>query len=150
MSDALAALTLLLATAAAAETPEAVVSVHDGDTLTLASGVRVRLFGIDAPELDQPYGTAARDALAAMVNGRVVRVVEHATDRYGRQVGDVVLDGVSVNRHLVADGAAWCYTRYLPPGDDCPRIEAEARAARRGLWALPDPVPPWTWRAGGH
>lgn len=150
MSDALAALALLIAAAAAGETQDVVESVHDGDTLTLAGGMRVRLYGIDAPELDQPYGPAARDALAALVDGRVVRVIEHVTDRYGRQVSDVVRDGVDVNRHLIAAGAAWCYMRYLPPGDDCPRIEAEARSARRGLWALPNPVPPWAWRAGGR
>ncbi len=56
------------------------------------------------------------------------------------------IDGQDVNRQMVADGLAWHFTRY---SDDATLAEAEreARGARRGLWADPEAVPPWEWRA---
>jgi endonuclease YncB( thermonuclease family) len=67
-------------------------------------------------------------------------------DRYGRTVGDVTLpDGRHLNAELVRAGYAWWFRRYSAD----PRfatLEAQARSARRGLWAGPDPVPPWDWR----
>ena len=129
-----------------------VVGVADGDTLTVLADwkrqVRVRLGGIDAPERRQPYGTRARQGLSALGFGRAVQVEVEDTDRYGRPVGRVRVGGRDVNAEMVRRGAAWVYLRYnrdpsLPP------LEAEARAARRGLWALPEAerVPPWEWRA---
>jgi endonuclease YncB( thermonuclease family) len=131
-----------------------VVGVHDGDTLTLLTPerrqVRVRLHGIDAPESRQPYGARAQQELSSLAFRQTVRVVVADTDRYGRTVGRVWAGAVDVNAELVRRGAAWVYRQYnrdpaLPP------LEAEARQARRGLWALPasEQVPPWAWRHGG-
>lgn len=147
MRDALAAAALLIAGAAAAETLATVADVHDGDTLTLASGERVRLAEIDAPELGQPYGAEARAALSARVLGRTVAVEPEKRRSFGRRVAVLRVDGASVNLALVAEGVAWCDTRHLLPQSECPAAEADARAARRGLWALPDPRAPWLWRA---
>ena len=77
---------------------------------------------------------------------RTVTVQVVTTDRYGRTVGEVVLpDGRSLNQELVRAGYAWWYRKY---SDDAvlEALEAEARGARRGLWAELDPVPPWAWR----
>ena len=132
-----------------------VVGVADGDTLTvLADGkrqVRVRLGGIDAPERRQPYGTRARQGLSALAFGRAVQVEVEDTDRYGRPVGRVRVGGRDVNAEMVRRGAAWVYVRHNRDPALVP-LEAEARAARRGLWALPDAerVPPWEWRAAGR
>ena len=129
-----------------------VVGVADGDTLTvLADGkrqVRVRLGGIDAPERRQPYGTRARQGLSALGFGRAVQVEVEDTDRYGRPVGRVRVGGRDVNAEMVRRGAARVYMRYNRDPSLVP-LEAEARAARRGLWALPEAerVPPWEWRA---
>lgn len=69
------------------------------------------------------------------------------TDRYGRLVGEVLLpDGRNLNHELVRAGMAWWYRRYAQEDTTLAQLEAEARAARRGLWRDPHPVPPWEWR----
>ena len=147
-----ALLTLLLLTALPAwgETLTGrVVAIADGDTLTLliagSQQVKIRLHGIDAPESRQPWGARARQALSEMAFRREVRVEVRDTDRYGRTVGRIYAGPVDINAEIVRGGMAWVYTRYnRDPA--LPALEAEARAARRGLWADPRPVPPWDWR----
>ncbi len=57
-----------------------------------------------------------------------------------------VPDGRALNRELVTAGFAWWYRRYAPDNEPLKQLEAEARQAKRGLWADPHPVPPWQWR----
>ncbi|WP_461395495.1 thermonuclease family protein [Deferrisoma sp.] len=139
-----------LAAAARADMSGRVVAVADGDTLTVLVGteqVRVRLAGIDCPERRQPFGRKAKEFASRLAFGQVVRVRGEDRDRYGRVVGEVILpDGRSLNRELVSAGLAWWYRRYAPDDADLARREAEARAARRGLWADAAPVPPWEYR----
>lgn len=70
-----------------------VLGVHDGDTLTLLVAgnqpVKVRLTGIDAPELKQPYGQQAKQALSALAFGKEARVESPGPDKYGRTLGTV-------------------------------------------------------------
>ena len=125
-----------------------VITVHDGDTITVQIGdrrERVRLFGIDAPERGQAYGNVARKALASRVSGRVVRIVDHGRDSYGRLVGGVFLGADDVNAELVQQGLAWVFRRY---SQDAAMLgyEVAAKAAGRGLWREAHPVPPWEWR----
>lgn len=111
--------------------------VIDGDTLS-AGGDRLRLAGIDAPELAQTCttaeggawdcGTAARAALAARVGGMDVTCSGRARDRYHRLLVDCLGKQGSINRQLVADGFAVAFGDYA-------RDEAKARQARRGIWA---------------
>ncbi|MBO1081667.1 thermonuclease family protein [Roseomonas haemaphysalidis] len=127
-----------------------VVAIADGDTLTLLVDrrqVKVRLAEIDTPEARQPWGTRARQALGALAARQDARVVVMDVDRYGRTVGRVYVNGVDVNAELVRGGHAWVYRQYLRDRSLLP-LEAEARAARCGLWSLPerDQVPPWAWR----
>lgn len=125
-----------------------VVAVHDGDTISvMRSGraERVRLDGVDSPERGQDYSKHARVFLADMVFGKVVSVEVRDTDRYGRTVGRVALDGRDAGLELVRAGLAWHVTRYSTDAA-LARAEREARTARRGLWALPKPVPPWEFR----
>ncbi len=127
-----------------------VVSVHDGDCLTAldanSTQHKVRLQGIDAPELRQPFGSKARDRLAELTIGQTVTVETFGRDRYGRTLGRIVIEGQDVNRQLVLDGLAWHYVRYSK-AEALAAAEREARAAGRGLWADREPVPPWEWRA---
>lgn len=126
-----------------------VVAVHDGDTVTVLAGGadrRVRLSGIDAPERGQPYASASRRALAARVAGRDVVVLERGKDSYGRTLGRVIAVGVDANLGQVRDGFAWVFRRF-ESDPALIALEAEAKAARRGLWRDPAPVPPWEWRA---
>jgi endonuclease YncB( thermonuclease family) len=134
-----------------------VVGISDGDTIKVLSNGRaekVRLWGVDAPEKAQPWGSRARQFTGEMVFGRQVTVRVHDTDRYGRVVGEVVLaDGRSLNRELLRAGLAWWYTQYSPREWELQRLEAGSRQAHRGLWADANPVAPWDWRkakrAGG-
>jgi hypothetical protein len=108
--------------------------------------VEVRLGGIDAPELAQPGGDAAREALRALADGEAVRVVGAANDRYGRRIAEILLpDGRSLNRLQVEAGHAWQYRQY---SDDVTlrALETWAREGRRGLWQQASPQPPWEFR----
>ena len=133
-------LMLIFATATAmAKALDGVVShVTDGDTLWLrpASGppVQVRLQGLDAPEICQPFGRQARQALAARVLHRTVRISVRARDKYHRSVGTLSLEGEDVGAWLVAGGFAWS-ARYRGRGGPYARQELSARQGRIGLWA---------------
>ncbi|MDS4070494.1 MAG: thermonuclease family protein [Candidatus Competibacter sp.] len=128
-----------------------VVGVSDGDTITLLvtgrDQVKVRLAWIDAPETGQPYGQQAKQALSALVFGREVLVTGSGHDRYGRTLGVVTVAGADVQSEQVRRGLAWVYRQYSNDSHLL-ALEGEARAARRGLWADLNPVPPWAWRHG--
>jgi micrococcal nuclease len=125
-----------------------VIKVADGDTVTVLKGkqqVRVRLSSIDAPEKNQPFGTRSQQHLSDLVFGKTVRVIEDGSDRYGRTIGVLRIDGTNVNRRMVSDGMAWAYTAYL--NDDLmPMLELRARFTRSGLWNDAHPVAPWQFR----
>jgi endonuclease YncB( thermonuclease family) len=139
--------------ASAADYSARVAGISDGDTITvLMAGnrqVKVRLWGIDAPETGQPFGSRAKQAASSLAFGKSVIVRERDTDRYGRTVAEVILpDGRVMNRELLRQGMAWHFVRYAPHDRELARLEAEARKARVGLWSEPNPVPPWSWRKG--
>jgi endonuclease YncB( thermonuclease family) len=147
-------LTALMAATAVAAVPEAwagkVVGVSDGDTVTVmraGEGVKVRLHGVDTPETGQAFGSRAKQFASEQCFGKTVRVVPRDVDRYGRVVGEVHLeDGRVLNQALVSAGMAWWYRDYAKGDKTLERLEQEARAARRGLWAEAKPVAPWDWR----
>ncbi|MFM1902126.1 MAG: hypothetical protein RLZZ440_26 [Planctomycetota bacterium] len=125
--------------------------VHDGDTVTClderGQARKVRLRGIDAPEFGQPFGDAARRALADKLAGGRVRVEGDAIDQHGRLLGTLWIDDRDLNRELVAEGYAWVFGGFAPD-EDLVAAEEAARAARRGLWSSSDPpVSPQDWRA---
>lgn len=119
-----------------------VVHVTDGDTLWLkpdAAGdipFKLRLAGIDAPERCQAGGAQAGAALAQRVLHRHVQVVTRATDDFQRVVATLRLDGEDIAAWLVLQGHAWTRGYRHSPGPYA-RQEAEARAARRGVFADP-------------
>lgn len=132
-----------------------VAAVHDGDTLRVqrahATAASVRIYGVDCPELGQPFGAEARDMAARLVGGKQVEVVAAQARRsYKREVGGVVLlrDMIVLQDALVSAGLAWVDDRFCRAAAcDLWRLhQADARAARRGLWAADNPIPPWTWR----
>ena len=129
-----------------------VTRVLDGDTLEASNGKEkktIRLAGVDAPEKSQPFGPESRAWLERESQGQEVRVVESGRDRYGRTIGAVFLGRRWFNRELVARGFAMHYAAYSnDPG--LAAAEQEARAARRGLWADDEPIPPWDWRKQDH
>jgi len=130
-----------------------VVAIADGDTLTLLTAskqqIKIRLAEIDTPESRQPYGQKAKQALADLTFRKQVVADIASVDRYGRSIARISVNGVDVNRALVESGAAWVYRAYNHDKSML-QVEAEARKAKRGLWALPESerVAPWDWRKG--
>ena len=142
-----------------------VTKVSDGDTIqvtdSLGTKVKVRFYGMDAPETEksnkktgkvskpgQPYGEEAFHALQQKVNRQKVKLDVMDIDRYGRTVSIVWLGNRNINREMVADGWAWEYRSYLDRAHASEYITAEdqARKAEKGLWQQNNPQPPWEFR----
>lgn len=127
-----------------------VVGVTDGDTIkVLVSGleVTVRIWGIDAPEMGAEFSNVAKLHLSSLVFEKQVQLVQKDTDRDGRTVAQVSVDGTDVGESMVRDGLAWHYAKYSHNDPALARAEAAARAANRNIWTLPNPIPPWEQRA---
>lgn len=125
-----------------------VVAVADGDTVhVLLDGVRtrVRLSRIDAPEHRQAFGQRSEQSLRELVWKKRARMHWSERDRHGRPIVTLIVDGQDASVEQVRRGFAWVYRAYSQDAELL-RLEQEARAARRGLWADADPVPPWEWR----
>lgn len=127
-----------------------VVGILDGDTIELLEEkvtTRVRLYGVDAPEKNQDYGTRARQFVSDLSFGKNVELIEKGKDRYGRVIGIIILpDGRSLNEEVIRQGYAWHYKEYAKDAVQLAQIEVEARQNRRGLWELPEPTAPWEFR----
>lgn len=130
-----------------------VTKIADGDTITVdidGQQVRVRFYGIDAPEKTQTYGKQSTAMLKQLLKvGDKVELQERDRDRYGRVVAWVLKDGTNLNQEMVRAGAAWWYRKYCKERQPCAvlaRMEDDARAEGRGLWADPGAEPPWEWR----
>jgi micrococcal nuclease len=155
-------ITVLMVAVAAIQTPSSgaratrsdpllVRSVIDGDTIDVAAIGRVRLLGIDAPEIGRgfdtaaPFGLEARDRLTQLVLHRWVRLEQEGAtfDVYNRHLAYVLTeDGVFVNAALVRDGLARVSARLpLARLAELQRAEAEAQAARRGMWGSAPRIP---------
>ena len=143
---------LLLAGTLHAQYVECTVErIVDGDTfITKIDGekVRIRINGIDCPELEQPYGDSATIALEKLMPvGSKCEVMVLRPGKYGRPISSVYVGSKSVGLFLIEHGYAWEYygvasERKGPLSE----LEASARKARRGLWASDNPIPPWEWR----
>lgn len=125
-----------------------VIGITDGDTLTVLHNrtpIKVRLANVDSPEKSQSYGQVSKRSLSDLCYGKDALLNVQSTDRYGRTVAEVVCDGVNVNRVQVQRGMAWVYERYNKDRSLI-AFQREAKAAKKGLWADPSPVPPWEFR----
>ncbi|MDB5742797.1 MAG: thermonuclease family protein [Polaromonas sp.] len=116
-----------------------VTYVVDGDTVRIqrpkgSKPVSVRIDGIDAPEICQPGGTAARDALKRRVLGKPVVVQSKARDNYGRLVARIVFDQQDQGGWLVAQGLAWSY-RYRNNAGPYAAQQGRAQKARLGMFS---------------
>lgn len=124
-----------------------VTRVLDGDTIEVFRNgtARIRIEGVDCPESGQAFGQVARNFTRQLLFDRTVNVRPVTTDRYGRIVARVLVDGRDVSLELVTAGLAWHYTTYSSDAV-LASAEREARSAHRGLWADARPVPPWVQR----
>ena len=135
---------LLLLVCSCTSPPETalVTQVIDGDTIIIEGGYRVRYIGIDTPEIHpelEAYGIEALQTNRRLVEGKKVRLERDVseTDKYGRLLRYVFVDGVFVNAELVRQGLA--EAKAYPPDtkyqDYLEKLEAEAIQAGRGMWA---------------
>lgn len=128
-----------------------VVGVHDGDTATILDASnkehKIRFGQIDAPELRQDFGQVSKDSLSGLIYGKQVTVEVETVDRYRREVGKVLVNGVDTNLEQVKKGMAWVYRQYAKDAAYFAAEEA-AKAAKLGLWSRPDVIPPWEYRHG--
>ena len=129
-----------------------VPTITDGDTLKIG-GVKIRLFGIDAPERKQRCknaegakyrcGKAATNALRKKISGKAVRCEKTGEDRPRERIVAVCFRGdIDLNGWMVSAGHALAYRYYSKSYID---EEKRAKAAKRGIWAG-EFVPPWKWR----
>jgi endonuclease YncB( thermonuclease family) len=144
-----------------------VVVVVDGDTVVVrderAGRHEIRVAGIDAPEIRQPYGVRSRSYMAELLYGRQVTVVWYKRDRYNRVLARLYVTrsepcgptmcrrSVDAGYAQVEAGYAWHDKEHLDeqPAEDrlrYARAERDARARHAGLWAEPVPMPPWRFR----
>lgn len=128
-----------------------VVGVTDGDTINCLTNdktqIKVRLNQIDAPEKNQAFGTAAKQALSGYVFGKTVGLKTNGTDKYGRTIAEVFVGDQNINKAMVADGYAWAYREYMSDNEYAD-LESNARSGTKGLWSEPDPIYPSDFRRG--
>lgn len=126
-----------------------VVAVHDGDTLTAiidGKEQRLRLFGIDAPELAQKHGKSSQKNLQQLVQGKTLRIEIVNKDKFSRPVVKIWADEKNINAAMVEKGWAWWYAQYAPQWIELKNLETTARQQRLGLWQDKHPTPPWEFR----
>ena len=115
-----------------------VTHVTDGDTLWVRSSSgdvhKIRLDGIDAPEICQTYGPVSRNMLASSLMGKLVQVKVRRLDTYGRSLAHVELNGKDMGAWMVSQGAAWSYRYRRDPGPYAHQ-ESHARSQRLGVFA---------------
>ena len=149
MKPILTILTLLFAfTASAFEFTGKVVSVADGDTITVLYGkkeYKIRFQHIDCPESSQAFGTKAKQVLSNKVFGKTVTVRWTEKDRYERILGDIHIGQRWINAEMVNEGMAWHY-KFFSKDATIAAAQTKAKAGKVGLWSQPDPVAPWEFR----
>ena len=157
MRRAIVAAALALACAAQAETVTGkVVGVANGDTITVLDADKVQhkipLAGIDAPVKKQAFGNRSKESLSDLVFDKTMNVEKEKRDRYGRQIGKVLVNGQDVNLVQVERGMAFFYRQYQREQSTNDRrlyeaAEDAAKAGGRGfLWRDVDAAPPWVFR----
>jgi endonuclease YncB( thermonuclease family) len=125
-----------------------VTNIIDGDTIEVSANgknKKIRLYGIDCPELAQPYGQEAKNYTYLRAIYKTVKVRYIDLDNYGRILAYIILpDGSNLNQEIVKAGYAWRYFNSNDP--KLGQLESEARASGSGLWSDYKPTPPWEWR----
>ncbi|KAM0866251.1 hypothetical protein ACQ4PT_042747 [Festuca glaucescens] len=127
-----------------ANVPQEVIIICSGNEI-LARKYRIRLRGVDAPELKMPYGKESKNALEKLIGGKSTKIYVYGQDQFERYVGDIYCDSVFIQEEMLRNGHAWHFKNY----DRRPEFSAwerKARAARKGLWASRNPEKPWHWR----
>lgn len=128
-----------------------VIRIIDGDTLEIQKEMksrRVRIWGIDTPEWDQPYASQAHQVTQGLLVGREVQIVPMDYDVYGRLVAMIIVDKKNISEELIRSGLAWVHIFYCkePICDTWQSLQERARSQRLGLWNDVHPIAPWLWK----
>lgn len=123
--------------------------VIDGDTFVLKnednSFSTVRIWGIDAPEKKQKFGDKATSFLTSLIVEKPIRLLVKSKDKYGRLVCQVFHEDMDIGLAMVRMGFAWHYVS-ITKNKALANAQAEAKRQQLGLWADPEPTPPWVYR----
>jgi len=138
-------------TAQTKDSGTAYIKVQDGDTFTL-NGEKIRLWGIDAPELLQPFGFKCRDDLTKILAEVTIGEITRKGKSYQRTVADVKTaynpggysDRIAVM--ILNNGCAMVDPRYAPNDRQLFQAQNNAILNGVGIWAEEDPEPPWEYR----
>lgn len=125
-----------------------ILRVIDGDTFvfqTAEGSLKVRLDGIDAPELKQPFGLESSSFLKSYLYKKAL-LESKGVDRYGRTLGVLFVEGSNINLQMVEKGYAWHFKKYSH-NKALAKAEVRARKAKLGLWRKGTAVAPWEWRS---
>ena len=132
-----------------------VIKVSDGDTISvkrLKNGVldgdliKVRLYGVDAPEKDQDFGYESKKALINYVADKTIEIDIKSKDRYGRSVGILYVDGRNINEELLRDGYVWYYEQYDKNNERSRLLQENAMKNKLGLFSKKGYIEPWKFR----
>lgn len=120
-------------------TPTKVVRIIDGDTFETETGEKVRLIGINAPEITDIFGEEAKTHLAQIIEGQTVDLVADNTsndrDRYNRLLRYVILNGIDINKKMLLDGYAFAYLKYhFDKESEYKQAQLEANKNTNGIW----------------
>ena len=133
-----------------------ITKIIDGDTVYFQSVgdnnyKKLRLVGIDAPELNQPFGQKSKQCLANLLNNRPVQIISFGEDRYKRTLAKLLIEEIDINLAMIREGCAWFYRRYkqtLNKNDQFMYDQAEILAIenKKGLFGNQEPEAPRVWR----
>ena len=130
---------LLITTFACFGTTTKVTRIIDGDTFETETGEKVRLIGINAPEISDLYGTEAKQYLSDLIENKTVDLqadnLSNDKDRYQRLLRYVILDGVDINKKMISDGLVFAYLKYkFTKSIDYEQAQIQARETNKGIW----------------
>ena len=124
--------------------------MHDGDSVTVLRNnkqIKIRVWGIDTPELGQAFGKSAKKAASELLYDKDISFNVGDTDRYGRTISKITLpNGNDYGAVMIASGLAWHYVQYAKNEDFYAQLQSMAKRLRQGLWADAEPTAPWDWR----
>ena len=125
--------------------------ISDGDTITVTNNktnkkVKVRLFGIDAPEKTQEYGLESKEYLMSLIKDKVIIIKGKTYDKYGRLLGTIYIDGMNVNEMMVQTGNAWWYESFDSNNSKVRDLQIKAKEGKQGLWKNPNAIEPEEYR----
>lgn len=126
-----------------------VIRVSDGDTILIQSGsqkIRVRMYGIDAPELKQNYGEDSKNYLEKRILNKNVDVKVINEDKYGRKVGKVFYKNKDINLEMIKTGNAWFYEYHAKKEKEYRKASKSAQEQKLGLWKDKNPQNPRNFR----